>query len=74
MRIPKRMALGISGLAFAGATALTLGAAAPAGAQTMSVAPQQAQLLPSCGGGWGGGFGCWGGWGCFDDCWDDCWC
>lgn len=73
MRIPKRMALGISGLAFAGATALTLGAAAPAGAQTVSGTPQHSQSiishLISCGGGWGG---CWSG--CWDDCWDDCWC
>ncbi|GAA4607530.1 hypothetical protein GCM10023195_28680 [Actinoallomurus liliacearum] len=68
MRIPKRMALGISGLAFAGATALTLGAAAPAGAQTVSGAPQS---LVTCGGGWGG---CWSGWDCWDDCWDDCGC
>lgn len=72
MRIPKRMALGISGLAFAGATALTLGAAAPAGAQTVSSAPAQVQFLPACGGGWG--WGCWSGWDCWDDCFDDCWC
>jgi hypothetical protein len=72
MRIPKRMALAISGLAFAGATALTLGAAAPAGAQTVSSTPQH---MSSCwGGGWGGGCGGWGGWGGWDDCWDDCWC
>jgi hypothetical protein len=70
MRVPKRMALGISGLAFAGATALTLGAAAPAGAQTVSSTPQHAQSIIShligCGGGWDD---C-----CWDDCFDDCWC
>ncbi|MCO6008945.1 hypothetical protein NE236_28620 [Actinoallomurus purpureus] len=78
MRIPKRMALAVSGLAFAGATALTLGAAAPAGAQTVSSTPQHAisgHFWGGCGGGWGwgGGWGggCGGGW---DDCWDDCWC
>lgn len=38
MRIQKRMALAISGAAFAGATALTVGAAVPAGAQA-SAAP-----------------------------------
>jgi hypothetical protein len=39
MGIPKRVAVGISGLAFAGATALTLGAATPASAQTVTTAP-----------------------------------
>jgi hypothetical protein len=71
MRIPKRMALAVSGLACAGATALTLGAAAPASAQTVSGTPAHTVTLSQfggCGGGWGG----WGG--CFDDCWDDCWC
>lgn len=55
---PKRMALAISGLAFAGATALSMGAASPASAQTVSHAPQH---IFSCGG-WGWGW---------DDC--DCW-
>jgi hypothetical protein len=41
------MALGISGLAFAGATALTLGAAAPAGAQTARSAPQHSHSVIS---------------------------
>jgi hypothetical protein len=40
MGISRRMGAAISGLAFAGATALTLGAAGPAGAQTVSAAPQ----------------------------------
>ncbi|GAB3966030.1 hypothetical protein GCM10029978_030240 [Actinoallomurus acanthiterrae] len=70
MMIPKRMALAISGLAFAGATALTMGAAAPAGAQTVSGAPHAVTHLATCGW-WGGCGGWWGGW---DDCWDDCWC
>ncbi|MEV0400988.1 hypothetical protein [Actinoallomurus sp. NPDC050550] len=70
MMIPKRMALAISGLAFAGATALTMGAAAPAGAQTVSSTPQHTATLATCGS-WGGCGGWWGGW---DDCWDDCWC
>lgn len=74
MTIPKRMALTISGLAFAGATALTLGAAAPAGAQTVTSTPQQT----ISGHFWGGcGFdGCgFGGFGFgFDDCCDDCCC
>jgi hypothetical protein len=49
MRIPKRMALAISGAAFAGATALALGAAPVAGAQittaphnTIAAAPHHA--------------------------------
>ena len=42
MGIRKRVAVGISGLAFAGATALTLGAATPASAQTLTTAPNHA--------------------------------
>lgn len=56
MRLSKRMVLAISGLGFAGATALTLGAAAQASAQTVANAPQRASVAPA----WGGG--------CFDDC------
>jgi hypothetical protein len=67
MRIPKRMALAVSGLAFAGATALTLGAAAPAGAQTVTGTPAHTATFGGCWGGFGGFGGCW------DDCWDDCW-
>lgn len=68
MRIPKRMALAVSGLAFAGTTALTLGAALPAGAQTPSTAAQHAVSSPY----WGGG--CWGDWGWWGGgCWDSCW-
>lgn len=42
MRISRRMGVAISGLAFAGATALTLGTAGPASAQTVTAAPQHA--------------------------------
>jgi hypothetical protein len=42
MGISRRMGVAISGLAFAGATALTLGAAQPASAQTATVVPQHA--------------------------------
>ena len=58
MRLSKRMALTISGLGFAGVTALTMGAAAPAHAQTTSSAPRHVSVAPA----WGG---------CFDDCFDD---
>jgi hypothetical protein len=57
---PKRMALAISGLAFAGATALTMGAASPASAQTT---PSTSQHIFSCGWDWGwDDCGCWDGW------------
>ncbi len=70
MRIPKRMALAVSGLAFAGTSALTMGAALPASAQTPSTASQHAVSSPYWGGCWGGwdwdwGFGC----GCWDGGW-----
>ena len=68
MRIPKRMALAVSGLAFAGTTALTLGAALPASAQTPATASQQAASAPFCWGDWGWGWG-WGGCGCWDGGW-----
>ncbi|MCW2945227.1 MAG: hypothetical protein JWR24_1944 [Actinoallomurus sp.] len=42
MGIPTRMGVAISGLAFAGATALSLGAAAPASAQTATTTPHHA--------------------------------
>jgi hypothetical protein len=65
MRIRKRLATVIGGLAFAGLAAFGVGAATPAGAQqakpaaqAASVTPQQANLTQ----------GCWG-----DDCWDDDW-
>lgn len=68
MRIPKRMALAVSGLAFAGTTALTLGAALPAGAQAPSTTSQHAVSSPSWGGCWGGDWG-WDGCGCWDSGW-----
>jgi hypothetical protein len=40
MGISRRMGVAISGLAFAGATVATLGAAGPASAQATSIAPQ----------------------------------
>ncbi|MFL6055432.1 MAG: hypothetical protein ACJ72W_21395 [Actinoallomurus sp.] len=58
------MSIAISSLAFAGATAFTVGAALPAGAQTVSAAPQHINIAPV------DGFGCFGG--CFcDDFFDD---
>jgi hypothetical protein len=71
MKISKRLALSLSGAAFAGATGLMFGAAAPAGATVSAPASIQAvgapQSLVFCGGG-----GC-GGW-CDSWCddWDDC--
>jgi hypothetical protein len=70
MAISKRLAVAISGAAFAGTAALTMGAAAPAGAATASAPAngRHASLLS-----W---FGC--GWDFCDDgdsdwdCWD--WC
>jgi len=41
MGVPKRMAVAVSGLVFAGGAALAVGAAAPASAQAMVAAPQQ---------------------------------
>lgn len=68
MAISKRLALVISGAAFAGAAALTTMGATPAGAATMT-APATSQHLVA----WGGcGWDC-----CCDccDCWDDWdWC
>jgi hypothetical protein len=80
MRIPKRMALAISGAAFAGATTLALGAAAPAGAQTITTAPHHAATghvvtaIATDGWGWGWGWDDddWG-WGDGDWGWDGCW-
>ena len=69
MAISKRLALVISGAAFAGAAALTTGAAMPAGAATTQ-APATGQHVSLVS--W---FGC--GWGCgCDDCDWDCfdWC
>ncbi|MEV5749739.1 hypothetical protein AB0L00_18120 [Actinoallomurus sp. NPDC052308] len=40
MGISRRMGVAISGLAFAGATVATLGAAGPASAQTATITPQ----------------------------------
>jgi hypothetical protein len=60
MKIRKRIALAISGLAVAGVSALTLGTAIPAGAQTATAAPHHTTVS----------HGCWG----WDDCgygWDD---
>lgn len=77
MRIPKRIAIALSGLAFAGSTALTLGAALPASAQTAQRAPAttSSHVVTQWGWddgdwGWGGGWG-WGddwGWGGGWDC------
>jgi hypothetical protein len=68
MAISKRLALAISGAAFAGAAALTMGAT-PAGAATMS-APATGQHVSTLAT-WGGGCG----WDCCCDCWDDWdWC
>jgi hypothetical protein len=63
MAISKRLAVVISGAAFAGAAALTMGAATPAGAATTNV-PVTAQHLGSL-------FSCWGSWGCDCSCDDD---
>jgi hypothetical protein len=41
MGIPKRMAVAVSGLVFAGGAALAVGTAAPASAQIAAAAPQQ---------------------------------
>jgi hypothetical protein len=63
MKIRKRIALAISGLAVAGFSALTLGTANPAGAQTATVASHQTTISNGC-------------WGYYDDCgygWDDDW-
>jgi hypothetical protein len=74
MQISKRFALALSGAAFAGAAALTLGAASPASAAVSAPASVPAagvaQSLVFCG---GGGCGGWGGWcDCWCDDWDDC--
>lgn len=67
MAISKRLALAISGAAFAGAAALTMGAT-PAGAATTS-APATAQHVSNLVSWWGCG------WDCCCDCWDDWdWC
>lgn len=42
MRISRHIGITISSLAFAGATVATLGAAAPASAQSTTIAPQHA--------------------------------
>jgi hypothetical protein len=60
------MSLAISGLLFAGVSALTLGAAAPASAASTTTVSTQSASLPS-----------WGDWGrghrrCFNSCFDDC--
>jgi hypothetical protein len=67
MAISKRLALVISGAAFAGAAALTAGAT-PAGAATTQVpaTAHHASIVSLIGCGWGG---C----GCDDDCDWDCW-
>jgi hypothetical protein len=63
MQLSKKMSIAISSLAFAGATALTMGAALPAGAQTVSAAPRHISIAPV------GGFGGCGG--CFSSCFCD---
>lgn len=64
MQIPKRLALVLSGAAFAGAAALTVGAAAPASAAVSAPAsaPATGQSLVSHIFDWG----------CCGGCWDDC--
>ena len=62
MAISKRLAVAISGAAFAGVAALTMGAATPAGAATTNV-PVTGQHLGSL-------VSWWGCWDCCDD-WDD---
>jgi hypothetical protein len=47
MGISRRMGLAISGMAFAGATVVTLGAAGPASAQAATVASQHSVTSPS---------------------------
>ena len=80
MHISKRLALAISGTAFAGAAALGLGVAAPAGAAVSAPTQGVASHIfcgggfSSCGGGCGSSCGCGGGCGggfFFDDCDDD---
>ncbi len=62
MGISKRLAVVISGAAFAGGVALTMGAAAPANAAPVPASSQTlVNHIFNC--------GCWG---CCDDCWDDC--
>jgi hypothetical protein len=51
MGVPKRMAVVVSGLVFAGGAALAVGAASPASAQALTAAPQ---VSMGCGGGCGG--------------------
>jgi hypothetical protein len=53
MRIPKRVAVAVSGLVFAGSAALAVGAAAPASSEVRVVAP--GQMVSSGCGGCGGG-------------------
>ena len=68
MSIRQRMMVAISGLGFAGATALIIGIAAPAVAAT-SATPAGASTVTSAPA-WGNSWGC----GCWFDCWDDCGC
>jgi hypothetical protein len=52
MGIRRRIAVAISSLAFAGITALTLGAAAPADAQAITTARQHLVVAQGCDWGW----------------------
>jgi len=65
MGIPKRMMVAVSGLGFAGATALIIGFAMPANAATSAslVGTSTVTSVPV----WGQ-CGC----RCWSDCWDDC--
>jgi hypothetical protein len=84
MRIHKRVALAISGAAFAGTTVLALGVAGPAGAQAITTAPHhavasaphQANAGHVVGAirtdGWGWDDDDWGWDGGWDGDWDDC--
>lgn len=64
MRIPKRIAIALSGLAFAGSTALTLGAALPASAQTAPTTAKatSSHVVTQWGWGWDDDWGWGGGW------------
>jgi hypothetical protein len=67
MAISKRLALVVSGAAFAGAAALTMGATPAGAATTRAPATAHHASIVSL-------FGCgWGGCGCDDDCDWDCW-
>lgn len=75
MGVRKRITVTLSGLAIAGVSAFTLGAAAPADAQAMSTTPHHSAVSSSCDWGWGDCGDGWysGGWGGWGDDWGDSW-